>query len=172
MPRGAISRTRRTIRGRVADETAARSERFLGDFRATLETIAQRPLVRAMDPARCDPELSTLRELYPRAGNIIVVDAEGYIICGARPPPRGQRLRVADMELQNAVIRDGMFRLSQPLIGRISGTWGVTAVQPVRSEDGRVIGAVECRSTCDNCSRSAESIASRSSPESSPAPGP
>jgi signal transduction histidine kinase/ActR/RegA family two-component response regulator len=127
---------------RVADETAARSERFLGDFRATLETIAQRPLVRAMDPARCDPELSTLRELYPRAGNIIVVDAEGYIICGANPPPGGERLRVADMELQKAVTRDGMFRLSRPLIGRISGTWGVTAVQPVRGDDGRVIGAV------------------------------
>lgn len=126
----------------VADETAARSERFLGDFRATLETIAQRPLVRAMDPAHCDPELSTLRDLYPRAGNIIVVDAEGWIICGAKPPPSGERLRVADMELQRAVVRDGMFRISQPLIGRIGGTWGVTAVQPVRGDDGSVIGAV------------------------------
>jgi hypothetical protein len=46
---------------RVADETAARSERFLGDFRATLEAIAQRPLVRAMDPANCDSQLPTLR---------------------------------------------------------------------------------------------------------------
>ncbi|HEV8330265.1 MAG TPA: response regulator [Steroidobacteraceae bacterium] len=127
---------------RVADETAARSERFLGDFRATLETIAQRPLVRAMDPAHCDPELSTLRDLYPRAGNIIVVDAEGWILCGAKPPPSGQRLRIADMELQRAVVRDGMFRISEPLIGRISGTWGVTAVQPVRGDDGSVIGAI------------------------------
>lgn len=127
---------------RVADETAARSERFLGDFRATLEVIAQRPLVRALDPANCDPQLPTLRELYPRAGNIIVVDAEGWILCGATPPPSGARLRVADLELQRTVIRDGVFRLSQPLIGKISGTWGVTAVQPVRGDDGRVIGAV------------------------------
>jgi signal transduction histidine kinase/ActR/RegA family two-component response regulator len=127
---------------RVADETAARSERFLGDFRATLEAIAQRPRVRAMDPAHCDPDLATLKELYPRAGNIIVVDAEGWIICGARPPPNGERVRVADMELQRAVVRDGVFRLSQPLIGKISNTWGVTAVQPVRGEDGKVVGAV------------------------------
>lgn len=127
---------------RVADETAARSERFLGDFRATLEAIAQRPLVRAMDPARCDPDLATLRELHPRAGNIIVVDAEGWIICGAKPPPSGERVRVADMELQRAVIRDGVFQLSQPLIGRISRTWGVTAVQPIRGDDGHVIGAI------------------------------
>jgi signal transduction histidine kinase/ActR/RegA family two-component response regulator len=127
---------------RVADETAARSERFLGDFRATLEAIARRPMVRAMDAANCDPQLPTLRELYPRAGNIIVVDAEGWILCGAKPPPSGERLRVADMELQHAVIRDGMFRLSPPLIGKISKTWGITAVQPVRGDDGRVIGAV------------------------------
>jgi hypothetical protein len=68
----------------VADETAARSERFLGDFRATLEAVAQRPLVRAMDPENCDPALPTLRELNPRAGNIIVVDREGWILCGAK----------------------------------------------------------------------------------------
>ena len=77
----------------------------------------------------CDPALPTLRELYPRAGNIIVVDAEGWILCGAKPPPGGERLRVVDMELQRAVMRDGGFRLSQPLIGKISKTWGVTAVQ-------------------------------------------
>jgi signal transduction histidine kinase/ActR/RegA family two-component response regulator len=95
-----------------------------------------------MNAAHCDPELSTLRELYPRVGNIIVVDAEGWIVCGAKPPPSGERVRVADMELQRAVVRDGMFRLSDPLIGKISGTWGVTAVQPVRGDDGTVIGAV------------------------------
>lgn len=126
----------------VADETAARSERFLGDFHATLEAVAQRPQVRAMDPQRCDPALPTLRELYPRAGNIIVVDIEGWILCGAKPPPGGERLRVVDMELQRAVVRDGQFRLSAPLIGKISRTWGVTAVQPVRGDDGKVIGAI------------------------------
>lgn len=34
------------------------------------------------------------------------------------------------------------FRLSPPLIGKISKTWGITAVQPVRRDDGSVIGAV------------------------------
>jgi signal transduction histidine kinase/ActR/RegA family two-component response regulator len=126
---------------RVADETGARSERFLGDFRATLEAIAQRPLVRAMDAAHCDPELSTLRELYPRAGNIIVVDADGWILCGARLPP-GERLRIADLQLHREVMEQGVFRLSPPLIGKISKTWGVTAVQPVRGDDGKVVGAV------------------------------
>lgn len=100
----------------VADETAARSERFLGDFRATLEAVAQRPQVRTMDAERCDPALPTVRELYPRAGNIIVVDIEGWILCGAKPPPGGERLRIVDMELQRAVVRDGQFRLSE--IGR------------------------------------------------------
>ncbi len=126
----------------VADETAARTERFLGDFRATLEAIAQRPLVRAMDPANCDPALPTLRELSPRAGNILVVDTEGWILCGAKPPPSGERMRILDMELHQALMREGGFRLSQPLIGKISKTWGVTAVQAVSGNDGRIVGAV------------------------------
>jgi signal transduction histidine kinase/ActR/RegA family two-component response regulator len=126
----------------VADETAARTERFLGDFRATLEAISQRPLVRAMDPANCDPALPTLRELYPRAGNILVVDTEGWILCGAKPPPGGARMRILDMKLHQALIREGGFRLSQPLIGKISKTWGVTAVQAVSADDGRIVGAV------------------------------
>ncbi|HET9445795.1 MAG TPA: ATP-binding protein, partial [Steroidobacteraceae bacterium] len=126
----------------VADETAARSERFLGDLRATLEAIVQRPLVRAMDPQNCDPALPTLRELYPRAGNILVVDAEGWILCGARPPPSGERMRIVDMELHRALMREGGFRLSQPLIGKISKTWGVTAVQAVTGADGSIVGAV------------------------------
>lgn len=126
----------------LADQTAARSERFLGDFRATLEAVARRPLVRAMDAARCDPALSTLRELYPRAGNILVVDIEGWILCGAKPPPSGERLRIIDLDLHRAVVRDGQFRLSRPLVGLINKTWVVTAVQPVRGRDGGVVGAV------------------------------
>jgi len=126
----------------IADETAARSERFLGDFRATLEAIAQRPLVRAMDTKNCDPALPTLRELYPKAGNIIVVDREGWILCGAKPPPAGERLRVVDMDLQRTLMREGGFRLSQPLIGKISKRWAVTAVQAVRGDDGSIAGAV------------------------------
>ena len=153
---------------RVADETAARSERFLGDFRATLEAVAQRPLVRAMDPANCDPALPTLRELYPRAGNIIVVDPEGWILCGAKPPPGGERLRIVDMELQRAVMRDGGFRLSQPLIGKISKTWGVTAVQrdPRRRRQRRGRRRHGDR-PASSCSRSARSKAKTSSPGSS-----
>jgi signal transduction histidine kinase/ActR/RegA family two-component response regulator len=127
---------------RFAEQTAARSERFLADFRATLEAIARRPLVRAMDAKQCDPALATLRELNPRAGNIIVADAEGWILCAATPPPGGQRIRIIDLDLHRAVMRDGTFRLSRPLIGRISKVWTVTAVQPVRVADGTVGGAV------------------------------
>jgi signal transduction histidine kinase/ActR/RegA family two-component response regulator len=95
-----------------------------------------------MDPARCDPALPTLRELYPRAGNIIVVDVEGWILCGAKPPPGGERLRVIDLDLHRTVVTEGGFHLSQPLIGRISKTWGVTAFHAVTGDDGRIVGAV------------------------------
>jgi hypothetical protein len=44
--------------------------------------------------------------------------------------------------MHRALMRDGGFRLSDPLIGRISKTWGVTAVQAVRGDDGSMVGAV------------------------------
>jgi CheY-like chemotaxis protein len=82
----------------VADETAARTERFLGDFRATLEAIAQRPLVRAMDAPNCDPALRTLRELYPRAGNILDGGQAG-IDAFAAGQRRGERFDVVITDL-------------------------------------------------------------------------
>ena len=95
-----------------------------------------------MDAQRCDPALPTIRELYPRAGNIIVVDVDGWILCGAKPPPGGERMRILDLELHQALMREGGFRLSQPLIGKISKRWSVTAVQAVSGADGSIVGAV------------------------------
>lgn len=76
---------------RLADSGANRAARFIEDTQAALQAIAGRPLVRAMDPARCDPDLKNLLGLYPRAGNFLVVNREGRILCGAIPPPRSRR---------------------------------------------------------------------------------
>ena len=127
---------------RVADETAARSERFLGDFRATLETIAQRPLVRAMDPAA----------LRPRAVDI------ARSLSARRQHHRGRCRRLDSLRRQAAAERRAAARGGHGAAKRRHSrrhvpsfatadrqnqrTWGVTAVQPVSSDDGRVIGAV------------------------------
>src|SRR5262245_45142095 len=67
----------RQVAGTVAD----RAQGHVDGARTALEALARRPLVRAMDPERCDPALAEMRELYPRTINILVVDLEGRILC-------------------------------------------------------------------------------------------
>lgn len=126
----------------LADSGADRAARFLEDTAAALEGIARRPLVRAMDPARCDPGLKDLLALYPRAGSFLVVNREGRVICGAIPPPRDGMVHIIDQSVLREVLASGRFAVSRPAMDRIDKRWSVAAVQPVVGEDGAVAGTV------------------------------
>ena len=126
----------------MAVTTADRTALYVERAHTALEAIARRPHVRAMDPEHCDPQLADLRDLYGHAINIVVIDLEGRIICGATPPPRGAVLRTSDEGLLRAMIAAPGFRLSKPIIGRISNRWTVAAAQPVFSAAGTLAGMV------------------------------
>jgi len=127
---------------RLAESHADRAARFVADTRAVLQAIAWRPLVRAMDPAHCDPGLRESLDLYPKAADFLVVNRDGRILCGAIPPPRGRVPRIVDEALLRKVLATGSFALSRPIVGRTSKRWMVAAVQPVLGEDGAIAGAV------------------------------
>ncbi len=126
----------------MAVTTADRTARYVDTARAALESVARRPLIRAMDPEHCDPHLADLREAYGHATNIVVIDLEGRIICGATPPPRGTVVRAADMSLLEAMAAAPRFRLSKPIIGIISKRWTIAAAQPVLGPGGKLSGIV------------------------------
>ena len=131
------------IARRLAESNADRVSEYVAGLRATLEAVARRPLVRAMDAARCDPRLADLVDLYPRTGSLIVVDREGVILCSSRPLPRDRVVRIADEELLGAMLADPRFRVSKPIVSRVSaGHWIVSAVQPVFGEGGALVGTV------------------------------
>ena len=132
------------IARRLAVSNADRVSEFVAGLRTTLEAVARRPLVRAMDAARCDPRLADLVDLYPRAGSLIVVDREGVILCSSRPMPRDRVVRIADEELLSVMLADPRFRVSKPIVSRLSsgGHWIVSAVQPVFGEGGALVGTV------------------------------
>jgi len=130
------------LAGRLAESSAERAAQHVADLRNTLEAIARRPLVRAMDRGRCDPSLANLVDLYPRAGSLIVVDNEGAILCSSRPLPRDRVLRIVDEELLREMLADPRFRISKPVLSRVSGRWIVSAVQPVFGEGGAAVGTV------------------------------
>jgi PAS domain S-box-containing protein len=126
----------------MAVTTADRTARYVDTARAALEAVARRPMIRAMDPANCDPHLADLREAYGHATNIVVIDLEGRIICGATPPPPGTVLRTADDEMLRAMIAAPRFRLTKPIVGKISKRWTVAAAQPVPGPGGKLAGIV------------------------------
>ena len=126
----------------MAATTADRAARYVETTRAALEAVAKRPLIRAMDPEHCDPQLADLREVYGHAANIVVINLEGRIICGATPPPRGVVVRTADESLLRAMVAAPGFRLSRPIVGSISKRWTVAAAEPVYGPGGALAGIV------------------------------
>src|SRR6185503_15535267 len=103
----------------MAVTTADRAANYVDSVRRALETVARRPMIRAMDPEHCDPQLSELREFYGKPANIVVINLEGRIVCGATPPPKGVVVRTADAQMIPAMMARPRFRLSKPLIGTI-----------------------------------------------------
>jgi signal transduction histidine kinase len=127
---------------RLAESNADRVAEYVQGLRVTLEAVARRPLVRAMDAERCDPRLADLVDLYPRAGSFIVVDRDGVILCSSRPLPRGRVVRIVDDELLREMLADPRFRVSKPVVSRVTGRWIVSAVQPVLGDSGALAGTV------------------------------
>jgi len=126
----------------MAVTTADRAARYVDTERRALEAVAKRPLVRAMDPAHCDPQLADLREVYGHLTNIVVINLEGRIICGASPPPPGVVVRTGDEKLIPAMKAEPRFRLSKPFVGPISKRWTIAAAQPVLTPAGGLAGVV------------------------------
>jgi hypothetical protein len=81
------------LASQLAQSNADRAAEYVAGLRGTLEAIARRPLVRAMDATSCDPLLGDVVALYPRAASLIVVDADGVIVCSSNPLPHSARGR-------------------------------------------------------------------------------
>jgi PAS domain S-box-containing protein/diguanylate cyclase (GGDEF)-like protein len=126
----------------IAATTADRARNYVDSVRATLEAVARRPSIQAMDPARCDATLPELLKLFPSVANVIVVDLEGRILCGAIPPPSDRAVYIVDKSVLADMIAQPGFILSRPLITRIGRQWSVAAIQPVFGPGGQMVGTV------------------------------
>jgi len=127
---------------RLAENSADRLADYVATLRVTLESVARRPLVRAMDAARCDPRLADLVDLYPRVSSFITVDREGVILCSSRPLPRDRMLRIVDENLLREMLARPRLLVSRPIVSRVTGNWIVSVVQPVTDEAGALVGTV------------------------------
>ncbi len=127
---------------RVAENSADRVADYVTEMRVTLESVAKRPLVRAMDAARCDPRLADMVDLYPRVSSFITVNREGVILCSSRPLPRDRVIRIVDEDLLRDMLARPRLLASKPIVSRVTGRWIVSVVQPVTDEGGALVGTV------------------------------
>ena len=73
------------VRG-LAEVTANDSAAALNKIERTVRLLAERPMVRSLDPEKCDPVLKELRAFERNFNNVVTFDAGGNRICSALRP--------------------------------------------------------------------------------------
>jgi PAS domain S-box-containing protein len=113
---------------------------FIGEGRFILEQLSTRPLVRALDPGRCDPILRDLKHYYRAYVNLLVLDPSGQVLCNAISEP-GQPLPNLHLrDFVKSVSVSKKFAIGTPAFGKTSGLWIVPLVQPLLDDRQNVIG--------------------------------
>jgi PAS domain S-box-containing protein len=125
---------------RHAQVTSGEMGRFLSGTETMLAAIARRPMVRAMDPGRCDPVFTDLFSMTTGYANIVQTDRHGRLVCGTFVSK--EPLSFAGAPWFERTVSSGAFAVADPHIGPILGRPVVGAAVPVRNEAGDIVGTV------------------------------
>jgi signal transduction histidine kinase len=125
----------------INDSTIAQAAQFLTNSRQMLAVLANRPQVRALNPAKCDPILANLKLLYASYANFLTLDKHGRVVCSVRPLPPDTT--GPDPKFYFAEItRTHAFTVGKPAKGFITGRWVSTLAYPILDERGQLLGVV------------------------------
>jgi PAS domain S-box-containing protein len=123
----------------VAAAAAQDIQLYLEQADGVLRRLAERPLVRALEPRHCDPLLADYVQLNPEFTTYGARDLEGRIVCSYRADPI-PRLDAQHfpwfMQARNA---DGFF-VANAQLGSQSGQWVTVLVHPIRDDAGKPVG--------------------------------
>jgi len=122
----------------VASATAADLRRVLDQYQSVLARMSALPMVRALDPAYCDPRLSDYLALSPAAVGHALWDAHGKLVCrygtGLVAPENADRPEV------EAALSAGGFAASALRVDDGRGRQLAALSYPVRDEAGKDVG--------------------------------
>lgn len=116
---------------------------FLESHEKVLATLAERPLVRAMDPAQCDPSFQVILGLRPYLANVATVDRNGLSVCTVVKLPDGSRRNIGQPAWLLELLQRKGFVAGKVQKGIYTGRLILVLAYPVRDAQGEVSGAVE-----------------------------
>ncbi|MGZ5786892.1 MAG: ATP-binding protein [Ramlibacter sp.] len=126
----------------IASDAAMETEASLKEVDRTLNLLAVRPQVRALDAGRCDP---LFKESGILAANTTVVasfDAAGNLVCSSLPPRNGAPINVAGDPWFRGVMDSGTLVIGAPQRGRNTQRWICFMAVPIRSASGGIAGVL------------------------------
>ena len=126
----------------LATDTAARLSLLLRDNEAMLARLARRPLIRALDPNKCDPAIGEYARMHPELTTLAVHDLAGNSVCALRAAV-GEPLALEPWFA--AAVRAGQFKASDAVQDRPGGRWVSVLSYPIRDAAARICGLVVVR---------------------------
>lgn len=125
----------------LSDSSVSYLSQVLRHNEVTLRRIAERPLVRALDPQHCDPFITEYIAQDTTLATFTVRDLQGNSVCSltAKPFSAEQINRFAWFQ---AAVRSETFGVSEAYRRDASGRWAVAMTYPARDAKNRVSGVV------------------------------
>jgi diguanylate cyclase (GGDEF)-like protein len=137
--RASLAQAEREI-GNLAATTANEIAARLAENQQLLMRLAERPLIMAVDPKRCDPIVAEFPKLHPDYTNLAIRDAQGNSVCSllAIPPASVG----AKFPWFQEGIRSTGFIAGDAILGDASKRWYAALTYPLRDERGEVAGVL------------------------------
>lgn len=126
----------------LREMSGKQTEEFLDQIKQSLEHLADRDMIKSLDPANCDPLLSEVRFLQPFIGNAYTINADGNIVCSALQfPGRAVHSSVAQQLIQS-VDQSRDFVIGSIERGQIVDGWVLALAYMIRDNSGKYTGIV------------------------------
>ncbi len=139
---------RHRTRDRVVVALSGRAELIAVSLRAFLDRnegvlgrLAQRPLVSALDPSRCDPILQQYASLQPEFINVVVRDLRGNTVCAMHAATASSAELAAFPWFKETLASSG-FHVSDAFFGPVAKRWVIMLSHPVHDVNGVINGFV------------------------------
>ena len=128
----------------LAQITADHVEGVVHQAETVLKALATRPGIRAQSAgAPCDPVFADVLAINTQFANFNQVNLAGDVMCSSVKLPVGRTINVRGTPWFPRMQKEKRFLVSEPFLGPVSKRYVAIMSQPVRGEDGDMVGSIQ-----------------------------